>query len=124
MLNIKIDEELPGKYKVALSGRLDTDTVAEFDAEMAVVLEKYPPILVFDMAGLEFISSAGISALFRVEKHMRSAGGRTLLLQLQPQVSKVLEIVRTVDLKTVFRDTAELESYLSDVQTKGFGSRT
>jgi len=122
MLNIKVDDQLPGKCKVALSGRLDTDTVAEFDAQIASVLERNPPILVFDMAGLDFISSAGISALFRVQKHVKAAGGQTLLLQLQPQVSKVLEIVRTVDLKTVFRNVAELESYLSDVQKKGFGT--
>jgi anti-sigma B factor antagonist len=122
MLIMKIDEELPGKYKVALSGRLDTDTVAEFDTQIASVLEKNPPILVFDMAGLEFISSAGISALFRVQKHVRSAGGQTLLLQLQPQVSKVLEIVRTVDLKSVFRNVAELEGYLAELQKKGFGT--
>jgi anti-anti-sigma factor len=121
MLNIGIEEERADKLKITLTGRLDTDTVAEFDSRMASVLEKKPPLVVFYMSGLEFISSAGISALFRVQRQVRTAGGQTCLLQLQPQVSKVMEIVRTVDLKTIFRSVDELESYLSDVQKNGFG---
>jgi anti-anti-sigma factor len=122
MLNIGIEELRPDKFKITLVGRLDTDTVTDFDSAMASVLLKKPALLVFYMSGLEFISSAGISGLFRVQKQVRSGGGETCLLQLQPQVSKVLEIVRTVDLKTIFRDVAELEAYLTDVQKKGFGT--
>jgi anti-anti-sigma factor len=119
MLNIGI-EERPEKLNITLTGRLDTDTVTQFDSQMAGILEKKPPLLVFYMSGLEFISSAGISALFRVQRQVRTAGGQTCLLQLQPQVSKVMEIVRTVDLKTIFRNVDELEAYLTDMQ-KGSG---
>lgn len=118
MLNIHIEEGRPLTKTVALEGRLDTDTAGEFDKELEFLLGTAVKILVFDMAKLDFISSAGLSSLFRVQKTMKSQGGKTLMVHLQPRVKKVFEIVKTVDLETVFRDLKELDDYLDAIQSK------
>ena len=118
MLNIHIEEGRPLTKTVALEGRLDTDTSPEFDKELEFLLGTAVKILVFDMAKLDFVSSAGLGSLFRVQKEMKSRGGKTLMVHLQPQVKKVFEIVKTVDLETVFRDLKELDEYLDAIQSK------
>jgi anti-anti-sigma factor len=118
MLNIRIEEGRPLTKTVLLEGRLDTDTAEEFDQELQFLLGTAVKILVFDMAKLDFVSSAGLSSLFRVQKQMKSRGGKTLMVHLQPQVKKVFEIVKTVDLETVFRNVQELDEYLDAIQNK------
>ena len=118
MLNIHIAEGRPLTKTVALEGRLDTDTSGDFDKELEFLLGTAVKILVLDMAKLDFVSSAGLSSLFRVQKQMKSRGGKTLMVHLQPQVKKVFEIVKTVDLETVFRNLQELDDYLDAIQNK------
>ena len=118
MLNIHIEEGRPLTKTVALDGRLDTETAGEFDKEIKFLLGTAVKIIVFDMAKLDFVSSAGLSSLFRVQKEMKSRGGKTLMVHLQPQVKKVFEIVKTVDLETVFRNVQELDEYLDAIQNK------
>jgi anti-anti-sigma factor len=118
MLNIRIEEGRPLTKTVLLEGRLDTDTAGDFDQELQFLLGTAVKILVFDMAKLDFVSSAGLSSLFRVQKQMKARGGKTLMVHLQPQVKKVFEIVKTVDLETVFRNVQELDEYLDAIQNK------
>ncbi len=40
------------------------------------------------------------------------------MVHLESQVKKVFEIVKTVDLQTVFRDLKELDAYLDAIQTE------
>ncbi|HLE21042.1 MAG TPA: STAS domain-containing protein, partial [Vicinamibacteria bacterium] len=98
MLNIHIQDGRPLTKTVALEGRLDTDTVADFDKEMEYLMGSAVRVLVFDMAKLDYISSAGLRSLFRAQKDLKSRGGKALMVHLQPQVKKVFEIVKTVDL--------------------------
>jgi len=70
------------------------------------------------MAKVDYISSAGLRSLFRAQKDLKSRGGKALMVHLQPQVKKVFEIVKTVDLETVFRNLAELDDYLDAMQNK------
>jgi len=118
MLNIHIQDGRPLTKTVALEGRLDTDTVADFDKEMEYLMGSAVRVLVFDMAKVDYISSAGLRSLFRAQKDLKSRGGKALMVHLQPQVKKVFEIVKTVDLETVFRNLAELDDYLDAMQNK------
>jgi hypothetical protein len=40
------------------------------------------------------------------------------MVKPQPQVQKVFDIVKAVDLKSVFRDLAELDDYLDSIQSR------
>ena len=54
--------------------------------------------------------------LVLLRKQMNDRGGRTLLLNPQPQVKKVFEIVKAVPVKEVFASVAELDQYLDHIQ--------
>ena len=72
MLNIEKKKDGP-ELTVALAGRLDTVTAPELEKELKVCLEGVT-MLSFDMAELEYISSAGLRVLLSVQKLMSSQG--------------------------------------------------
>ncbi len=49
---------------------------------------------------------------------MAGRSGKTLLLNLQPQVQKVLEVISAVDVSTVFASVEELDQYLDLMQRR------
>jgi len=115
-LKIQIQEGRTFTRTVALTGRLDAETTPSLDAELERVLATEVKVIVFDLRGLNYISSAGLGALFRAQKAMKARSGQALLVNLQPPVQKVFDIVKAVDLKSVFRDVAELDAYLDEMQ--------
>jgi anti-anti-sigma factor len=48
---------------IAVSGELDSSNVASLDAAIATVTAARPERLIFDLSGLRFMDSAGISVL-------------------------------------------------------------
>ena len=117
-LKIQLREGRPLTQTVALVGRLDTETAPSLDAEVERVLATQVKVIVFDLSGVNYISSAGLGALFRAQKAMKARSGEALLVNPQPQVQKVFDIVKAVDVKAVFRDLAELDDYLDEMQRR------
>ena len=117
-LKIQLQDGRPLTQTVALVGRLDTETAPSLDAELARVLATQVKVIVFDLRDLHYISSAGLGALFRAQKAMKARSGEALLVNPQPQVQKVFDIVKAVDVKAVFRNVAELDDYLDAMQRR------
>jgi anti-anti-sigma factor len=117
-LKIQLQEGRPLTQTIALVGRLDTETAPNLDAELERLLATPVKVIVFDLSGLDYISSAGLGSLFRAQKSMKARSGEALLVSLQPQVQKVFDIVKAVDVKSVFRDVAELDDYLDEMQRR------
>jgi len=117
-LKIELQEGRPLTQTVALVGRLDTETAPNLEAEIDRLLASPVQVIVFDLGGLDYISSAGLRSLFRAQKSMKARAGEALLVKPQPQVQKVFESVKAVELKSVFRDLAELDEYLDAMQRR------
>jgi len=117
-LSIQLDEERSFTKTLRLSGRLDNQTAADLDGELDKVLATPMKALVFDLGGLEYTTSAGLRSFLRAQKNMGQRGGQVLFVNVQPSVQKVFDIVKAVDLKTVFRNVQELDEYLDVIQKK------
>lgn len=65
------------KLTLAVSGRLDTTTAPELDAELKEALEGVTE-LVMDFSELEYISSAGLRVLLTAQKTMNNQGSMEL----------------------------------------------
>lgn len=117
-LDIDIHEAPVGAQTVVLRGTLDSDTTPELEARLEPVLNSGVLTVVFDLADLEYISSAGLGVLFRAKTTMDAKRGRVLLLHLQPQVKKVFEIVKAIPTMAIFRDQKELDDYLFEMQRR------
>jgi anti-sigma B factor antagonist len=119
-LTVSIDNSTPARITVAVTGKLDAMTYIDFDRQLDPVLAQIPHggTLVVNLAGLEYVSSAGLRSLFRARKAMRASGGHSLLLNAQPQVRRVFEIVKAVPVNEIFANVAELDAYLDAMQKK------
>ena len=85
-----IDKKLEnGTLTFVVSGRLDTNTAPELDAELNLDGVKE---VVFDFDGLEYISSAGLRVLMTAHKAMAAVGGGVKVLRPNAMVRGVLEI--------------------------------
>ena len=90
--------------------------MSDLDRALEPVLDSALKVLVFDLSGLEYISSAGLRTLFRAQKSMKARAGKVLMLNPQPPVQKVFDIVKAADVQQVFRNVAELDAYLDAMQ--------
>jgi len=117
-LKIRIHEPKGDSRRVTLVGRLDTHTCDELDRQLAPVLSSSVQALVFDLAELEYISSAGIRSIFKARKAIEGRGGKVLVSNLQPQIQKVFDIVKAVPLNSIFSSTEEADSYLDLMQKR------
>jgi anti-anti-sigma factor len=114
-LKIAVDKSQAPTLK--LVGRLDTDTAPQLETELGKVLERKDiKRLVFDLSGLDYLSSAGIRCFVRARKAIEPAGGTVAILNPQPGVRKVLDIVKAIPAKGIFASVAELDEYLDAMQ--------
>jgi anti-sigma B factor antagonist len=103
----------PRTTTVRLGGSLDTATSPELEHKLSPVLAGPVKDLVFDLAQLKFISSAGLRVLMTARKKLRERGGQAAFINLQPQINEVFEIIKALPETPVFKDVAELDAYLA-----------
>ena len=103
-----------GAVTIKLIGSLDTATAPELDRELTSCLAGRVNDLVFDLAELKFVSSAGLR-LFQVARKQRVArgGGRASFINMQPQVEEVFVIIQSLPGIGVFKDIEALDRYLA-----------
>jgi len=95
---------------VSLAGRLDSNTAADFDKEIAAL----PGVrIVLDLAKLEYIGSAGLRCVLGALKRASAAGGRLALAAPIPSVAEVFEISGFITLVTVYPVLADAVAALS-----------
>lgn len=102
-----------GAVTVKLNGSLDTATAPELEQQLAPVLGGSVQDIVFDLAQLKFISSAGLRVFSITRKTLRERGGQASFMHLQPQVKEVFEILKALPGVAIFKDVAELDQYLA-----------
>ena len=96
-----------------LTGSLDTATAPELERQLAPVLAGPIKDLVFDLAQLKFISSAGLRVFSTARKTLKERGGQASFVNMQPQIQEVFEIMKSLPGVAVFKDVAELDRYLA-----------
>ena len=117
-LTIRVTEDRPFSRTVHLGGKLNNETVDALDEALTKIVDSPATVVVFDLSALEYINSMGLRSIFRIQKVMASRSGKALLVNPQPGVRKVLEIVNAVDINAVFASVQELDRYLDSMQRK------
>jgi anti-anti-sigma factor len=116
-LEVEIVSQKPDGRRVLLRGRLDTVTTPQLEARLVPLLEA-PDVrsLVFQLDGLEYLSSAGIRCLVRARKALAERGGHVAIVNPQPAVKRVFDIVKALPAEQVFASEAEFDAYLDAMQ--------
>jgi len=120
-LLVKSKQKMDGVYMLSPSGRLDTSTFPILEERVDVVLQEKPHTLVFDMERLDYISSMGVRVIAKAQKAMKVYNGRVILLNLQPQIQKVFDIIKALPSQQVFSTMEELDDYLDRMQRQFTG---
>ena len=120
-LTITSKQKMDGVYMLSPSGRLDTNTYTTLEERVDVIIREKPHTLVFDMERLDYISSMGVRVIAKAQKNMKAYNGRVVLLNLQPQIQKVFDIIKALPSQQVFSTTKELDDYLDRMQRQVTG---
>ena len=92
----KINQEA---VTLIVSGRLDTQTAPELEAELDATLPGIKE-LTFDMTGLEYVSSAGLRVILKAQKIMNTKGSMKLT-GVNDSIMEVFDITGFLDILTI-----------------------
>ena len=97
---MNIQQEKNGnKLTVALEGRLDTMTAPELEAALKEALNGVEE-LTFDLAKLEYISSAGLRVLLSAQKTMNRQGSMTVK-NANEIIMEIFDVTGFADILTI-----------------------
>jgi anti-sigma B factor antagonist len=98
MLNINSSKD-GSKLTLALEGRLDTTTAPELEQSIENNLEDTAE-LVFDLASLEYISSAGLRVLLAAQKKMNKKGSM-VIMNANSDIKDIFDVTGFSDIFTI-----------------------
>ncbi len=98
MLNIKKDQK-DDKLTIALNGKLDTMTSPQLEEEISGCLEGISE-LVLDLAGLEYISSAGLRVILSMQKIMNRSG-EMRVIHVNEVIQDIFDVTGFSDILTI-----------------------
>lgn len=91
---------------VSLIGRLDAVTSPELDKDLKNSLEGVKE-LVFDLAQLDYIASAGLRILLKYQKLMDKAGNEMKIKNVKTEVKEVLDMTGFSDFLHIIDSAAK-----------------
>lgn len=111
-------EKSTGVFVVSISGSIDTNTYAVLEKEIDSILQVSPKALVLDMKDVKYMSSAGVRVVLKAQRMIQKNKGEFSLVNLQPQIKKVFDIINALPDLNIFSSVQELDSYLDTMQKK------
>ena len=87
------------KLAIALKGRLDTVTAPQLEGELRTAVDGVTE-LVFDLAELDYVSSAGLRVLLSAQKVMNKQGSMTVR-NAKPEILEIFEVTGFSDILNI-----------------------
>jgi len=107
-----------GAFTVQPAGSLDSETSGVLERQLGLLLEASPKAVVLDLKDLAYISSAGVRVVLAAKKALKGKKADLFLANPQPQIRKVLEIIRAAPGLDIFESVEELDRYLAEMQAQ------
>lgn len=118
LLKVTVAKKSEGIFVVSPAGPVDSDTYIILQKKVDEILKPTPRAVVFDMQGVSYISSLGIKVFLRTRELVQRGSGVVLLMNLQPQIAKVFDIVKAIPTQNIFLNIEEMDRYLAAIQQK------
>ena len=116
-LKVSVEDRGEGTYTIRPEGSIDTNTFMTLQNEVDPILGK-SKVIIFDMKDVNYVSSAGVGVVLLAEQSLKANNGKVLMVNLQPQIKKVFDIVKALPDQQVFSSLEEMDRYLKEVQRK------
>ena len=114
-LDIKIIKKKDYVYSVQLQGSIDTETSADLEEELKEIIDQKTKAVILDMGGVNYLSSAGIRVVIWVKKALQEKNATFAMVNLQPQIKKVFDIMKILPMVNIFDDMPEADKYIDQV---------
>lgn len=118
LLTVSSKRNADGVFTIFPTGSIDSETYDILDKHMEGVFGSDPKAIVFDMKDLKYISSMGIRSILDAKNKIDSVGGALIMINLQPQIKMVFDIVRAIPSQNIFTSRKELDDYLLAMQKR------
>jgi anti-sigma B factor antagonist len=109
-LEITITEKERNVYVVTPKGEINTDTYQILEKQLKEVSAKARAII-FEMGHVTYVSSMGLSVLFRIKLAIEERSGMIALVNMQPQVQMVFDTMKILS-PQIFASLTEADDYL------------
>jgi anti-anti-sigma factor len=109
-LAVDIIEKEPKVFLVTLKGEINTETHQSLEDRLKDTIAKAQAIIL-DMAGVSYVSSMGLSAIFRIKLALEEKKGTVALVNIQSQVQLVFETMKVIS-DQMFASLQEADEYL------------
>jgi anti-sigma B factor antagonist len=123
-LTVRSTERIPGVFILYPVGRLDSNTYSILEKKVDYLMrEGQPKVITMDMEGVDYISSMGVRVFVKAQKELKKTGGTLSMMNLQPQIKHVFEIINALPSMQVFSSIQELDAYLDLIQKQTIKGR-
>ena len=120
---VTVTEKETGIFMLSPAGAIDADTYKMLEKETDRILAMVPRVMIFDMEKVTYISSMGVGVILEVKRKLAASKGTAIMVNLQPQVKKVFDIINALHGEKVFSSIKEMDDYLASIQRKNMGQR-
>jgi len=117
-LTVAIKKKKENYYILSPAGSIDSDTYQILEKELDLVLGRQAKAVMLDMAGVAYVSSIGITVIFKAKQALEERGGKLVLARLQPNIKKVFDALKAIP-GSIFMTTEEAEASLLTVLGDG-----
>jgi stage II sporulation protein AA (anti-sigma F factor antagonist) len=117
-LEVSIVKRENGVIVLLPVGSINGTTCPELESQIESVLGENITTLVLDMSGIGFMSSVGVGLVNTTKNKLKKQGGEFAMINLQPQIKKVFEIMSLLPTLNVFESVEELDVYLGKIQKR------
>lgn len=106
-------ESVPNCISIILNGYVDTYNSSFFQKRIAKVVETGFVNLVFNCSALNYVSSTGIGSFTAFLKLVKPKGGDIVLLEIQPKVFEVFQLLGFSQFFNIKNSTDEAIAYFN-----------
>ena len=114
-LRIKVVEKQDYVYLVDLKGPLDSETYPQLEKELKGVISDKTKAVILDMAGVDYVSSAGIGVVMWARNTLEKQYATLVLINLQPKIKKIFDVMKLLPVMMIFQDMPEAHKYIDQI---------
>jgi anti-sigma B factor antagonist len=125
-MNFTIEQDERGTIFRPKEARLDSLVASELKAEFLILSQPDVEKLIIDLSDVEYIDSAGLSALLLARRQMSAHEGDVRLVGVRPEVRSLLALTQLDRVFGIYETTSEALAapQLSSVSVSPFGLAT
>ncbi|GMT49249.1 MAG: hypothetical protein IEMM0008_0788 [bacterium] len=97
-----------GKVQIIqLEGRLDVHLSLEIEQSVNDLIDKGEKFLLFDLAGVQYLSSSGLRIFIAAMRRLKGVEGNLKLANMSESVKKIFKVVELIDLFEIYPSVEE-----------------